>query len=113
MLLEIENLSIDYQDPNGRVCAVRNFNLVMGRERIGIVGESGSGKSTVVRAIMGFIEKPHEVTALKMEFDGIDLRSLPEREWLGIRGKRIAMILQDPRYSLNPVMTVGRQISEA
>jgi len=113
MLLEIEKLNIDYHVPTGKVSAVRDFNLAMGRERIGIVGESGSGKSTVVRAIMGFIEKPHEVNALKMKFDEIDLRSLSEREWLGIRGKRIAMILQDPRYSLNPVMTVGRQIAEA
>jgi peptide/nickel transport system ATP-binding protein len=85
----------------------------MGRERVGIVGESGSGKSTVVRAMMGFIERPNKVSAKKMEFDSIDLRSLSEREWLGIRGKRIAMILQDPRYSLNPVITVGKQIAEA
>jgi peptide/nickel transport system ATP-binding protein len=113
MLLEVEKLNIEYHTPTGTVAAVRDFNLAMGRERIGIVGESGSGKSTVVRAMMGFIEKPNQVSALKVEFDGIDLRSLSEREWLAIRGKRIAMILQDPRYSLNPVITVGRQIAEA
>ena len=113
MLLEVENLHVEYHTPTGTVAAVRNFNLAMGRERIGIVGESGSGKSTVVRALMGFIEKPNKVSALKMEFDAIDLRSLSERKWLGIRGKRIAMILQDPRYSLNPVITIGKQIAEA
>ena len=113
MLLEIEKLDIDYHLPTGAIAAVRDFDLAMRRERIGIVGESGSGKSTVLRAIMGFIERPHQVTAHKLAFDGIDLCSLSEREWLGIRGKRIAMILQDPRYSLNPVMTVGRQIAEA
>jgi peptide/nickel transport system ATP-binding protein len=85
----------------------------MGREKLGIVGESGSGKSMSARALLGLIRPPGEVTARRLELDGIDLRALSDRQWHGIRGRRIAMVMQDPRFSLNPVMRVGDQIAEA
>jgi peptide/nickel transport system ATP-binding protein len=86
--------------------------LSLGRERLGIVGESGSGKSQTGRAIMGLTPPQAEVSAKKLAFDGIDLLSVSSRERRALRGNRIAMILQDPKYSLDPVMTIGRQIVE-
>ena len=83
----------------------------MGQERLGIVGESGSGKSQTGRAILGLT--PGRIDADRIEFDGINLRDAPDRILRDIRGRRISMIMQDPRYSLNPVMTVGWQIAEA
>jgi peptide/nickel transport system ATP-binding protein len=84
----------------------------MGSERIGIVGESGSGKSMTARAIMGLIPAPGRVSADRMEFDGVDLLRQSAGSWRNIRGRRIGMILQDPKFSLNPVMRVGDQIAE-
>ncbi len=85
----------------------------MDREKIGIVGESGSGKSMTARAILGLIRPPGCVRADTLRFDNIDLLSLDRRERRKLRGQRMTMVMQDPRYSLNPVMTVGRQIAEA
>ena len=84
----------------------------LGRERLGIVGESGSGKSQTGRAIMGLTPPHGLVTADRLNFSGIDLLSISARERRSLRGKRIAMVLQDPKYSLDPVMTIGRQITE-
>jgi peptide/nickel transport system ATP-binding protein len=84
----------------------------MGREKIGIVGESGSGKSTVARALMGLVRRPGRVAARRMRLGDLDLAGLDEKGYRAIRGQRIAMILQDPKFSLNPVLPVGRQIEE-
>ncbi len=92
--------------------AVRNVSFALGRERLGIVGESGSGKSTTGRAIMGLVAAPGVVEADEMRLAGNDLLSLDERGFRRLRGKRVAMILQDPKYSLDPVMSVGHQIAE-
>ena len=110
-LLSVENLSVTFNTPKGLVEAVRGVSFDVGQERLGIVGESGSGKSQTGRAILGLT--PGKVSADRIEFDGIDLHDAPARIMRDIRGQRISMIMQDPRYSLNPVMTVGWQIAEA
>ena len=110
-LLTVENLSVTFNTPKGFVEAVRGVSFDVGQERLGIVGESGSGKSQTGRAILGLT--PGKVSADRVEFDGIDLHDAPARIMRDIRGQRISMIMQDPRYSLNPIMTVGWQIAEA
>ncbi|PTE10285.1 ABC transporter ATP-binding protein [Mesorhizobium helmanticense] len=111
-LLEVEDLRVNFPTRIGQVQAVRGVSFSLGRERLGIVGESGSGKSQTGRAIMGLTPPQAQVTARTLAFDGIDLLAAPARERRALRGKRIAMILQDPKYSLDPVMSIGRQIVE-
>jgi peptide/nickel transport system ATP-binding protein len=111
-LLTVRNLGVVYPSDEGDFRAVRNVSFTLGRERLGIVGESGSGKSTTCRAIMGLIPSPGRVAADVMRLGETDLTSLDETGFRRLRGKRIAMVLQDPRYSLDPVMTVGKQIAE-
>ena len=110
-LLSVENLSVTFNTPKGVVEAVRGVSFDVGQERLGIVGESGSGKSQTGRAILGLT--PGKGSADRIEFDGLDLRDAPAQVMRDIRGQRISMIMQDPRYSLNPVLTVGWQIAEA
>jgi peptide/nickel transport system ATP-binding protein len=112
-LLHIEDLHVRFHSRKGEIHAVRGVSWKMGREKLGIVGESGSGKSLSVRALLGLIRPPGEVRAQRIELDGIDLRALSAPQWQAIRGRRISMVLQDPRYSLNPVMRIGDQIAEA
>ena len=111
-LLKVEDLSVTFPTRSGRVEAVRGVSFLLGRERLGIVGESGSGKSQTGRAIMGLTPPNAEVSARTLSFDGMDLLRMAPGDRRALRGKRIAMILQDPKYSLDPVMTIGRQIVE-
>src|SRR5882762_5488632 len=111
-LLAVRNLSVAYPGDSGELRAVRNVSFTLGRERLGIVGESGSGKSTTGRAIMGLVPHPGRVEADVLRLGDTDLLRLSERGFRKLRGKRIAMVLQDPRYSLDPVMAVGPQIAE-
>ena len=112
-LLEVENLSVSFP-AHGRVTqAVRSVSFTLGRERLGIVGESGSGKSTTGRALLGLLPPPALVTADRLALQGQDLRTLSHRAWRGIRGSRMAMVMQDPKFSLNPIMRIGHQIAEA
>ncbi|RVP15812.1 ABC transporter ATP-binding protein [Sinorhizobium meliloti] len=111
-LLTVEDLRVRFPTRTGVVEAVRGVSFTLGRERLGIVGESGSGKSQTGRAIMGLTPPHAEVTAKRLAFEGIDLLSASPKLRRDLRGKRIAMILQDPKYSLNPVMSIGRQIVE-
>ncbi|TIN05890.1 ABC transporter ATP-binding protein [Mesorhizobium sp.] len=111
-LLEVDDLRVTFPTRTGRIEAVRGVSFSLGRERLGIVGESGSGKSQTGRAIMGLTPPQAEVTARKLAFDGIDLLAASPHDRRALRGKRIAMILQDPKYSLDPVMSIGRQIVE-
>jgi len=111
-LLTIRNLRVIYPGDDGDFAAVRNVSFTLGRERLGIVGESGSGKSTTGRAIMGLVSHPGRITADEMRLGDTDLRNLSERGFRRLRGKRIAMVLQDPKFSLDPVMSVGHQIAE-
>ncbi|KAB2659325.1 ABC transporter ATP-binding protein [Brucella tritici] len=111
-LLTVEDLRVTFPTRTGAIEAVRGVSFELGRERLGIVGESGSGKSQTGRAIMGLTPLHAQITARKLEFDGIDLLNVSARERRALRGGRIAMVLQDPKYSLNPVMTIGKQIAE-
>jgi peptide/nickel transport system ATP-binding protein len=111
-LLTVEDLRVRFPTRTGLVEAVRGVSFTLGRERLGIVGESGSGKSQTGRAIMGLTPPHAQVTAKTLSFDGINLISAAPKVRRNLRGKRIAMILQDPKYSLNPVMSIGRQIVE-
>lgn len=112
-LLEIENLRVTFPTPRGDLEVVRGLSFTLGRERLGIVGESGSGKSMTGRSILKLVRAPGRVTADKLTFDGIDLLTRSERQMRPIRGDRISMVMQDPKFSLNPVMTIGEQIAEA
>ena len=111
--LEVENLRVRFATQTGVVEAVRGVSFTVAGEKIGIVGESGSGKSTVGRALLKLVPRPGVVTADRLSFGGTDLLAASERAMRRVRGARIAMILQDPRHALNPVMRVGAQIEEA
>ena len=111
--LRIDDLTVTYPTPSGPVDVVKSVSLRMGSERVGIVGESGSGKSTLARAILGLVRAPGTVRVAHLSFDGEDLTHQSPAGWRAIRGRRIAMILQDPKFSLNPVLRVGTQIAEA
>ena len=112
-LLRVENLSVRYVTPTGTVDALKKVSFELGREKLGVVGESGSGKSTLGRAILKLIPRPGQVSAERIEFMGRDLTRVSEAEMRRIRGKQMTMILQDPKFSLNPVMRTGDQILEA
>jgi peptide/nickel transport system ATP-binding protein len=111
-LLEVADLRVSFPARGGRVEAVRGVSFALGRERLGIVGESGSGKSLTGRSILRLIRPPGRMTARAIRFDGTELTTLSERGMRAIRGARISMVMQDPKFSLNPVMTVGDQIAE-
>ncbi|MHB1104174.1 MAG: ABC transporter ATP-binding protein [Devosia sp.] len=111
-LLIVEDLEVTFPGRGGVVRAVRNASFTLGRERLGIVGESGSGKSTTGRALLGLIPRPGIVTARTMSYAGENLLNCTERDWQRLRGRRMSMVMQDPKYSLNPVKTVGNQIAE-
>jgi len=112
-LLAVENLRVRFHTPTRIVEAVRGLSFTLGREKLAIVGESGSGKSMTGRAILDLVPWPGEVSADRMEFRGQDMMGLDRHGRRAIRGKRISMVMQDPKFSLNPVMTVGQQIGEA
>jgi dipeptide transport system ATP-binding protein len=112
-LLEIRNLSVDFQTRAGPFRAVDGIDLdIDDRDVVAIVGESGSGKSVAMLALMGLLPWTATVTADRLAFDGRELLSLNRREHRAIRGKQMAMIFQEPMTSLNPCFTVGFQISE-
>jgi peptide/nickel transport system ATP-binding protein len=113
MLVQIDNLSIAFPSPTGLSHAVRGVSLRIGAQKLGIVGESGSGKSLTARAILRLLPANARLTADRLTFDGIDILRASERTMRDIRGRRAGLILQDPKYSLNPVMTAGQQIAEA
>ena len=112
-LLSVEDLHVTYDTPTGLVRAVSGVSFELGREKLGIVGESGSGKSQTGRAILGLTAPGGQVRARRLDFEGTDLLNANHSTMRRIRGAGISMIMQDPKYSLNPVMTVGAQIEEA
>jgi peptide/nickel transport system ATP-binding protein len=112
-LLDVENLWVRFPSRHGVFDAVRGVSFTLGRERLGIVGESGSGKSMTGRAILRLIRSPGIVEADQISLEGQDLLKLSEKEMRAVRGQRISMVMQDPKFSLNPVMTIGDQIIEA
>lgn len=113
-ILVVEDLHVAYPNRDGvLVDVVRGVSFTLGRERLGLVGESGSGKSQTGRAILGLTAPGGVVTAKRLEFRGIDLLHCSAAQRRQMRGGRIAMVLQDPKYSLNPVMTIGAQVVES
>lgn len=112
--LEVKNLIISFRTQGGKVQAVRDisFDLHKG-ETLAIVGESGSGKSVTNRAIIGILAGNAIVEGGEIVYDGQDLLKISEEEFHKIRGDKIAMIFQDPMSSLNPIMKVGKQLTEA
>lgn len=111
--LHVNNLTITFPTARGPVQVVKSLSLSMGAERVGIVGESGSGKSMTARAILGLVRHPGIVEVDELSFDGQDLQGLSQKAWREVRGRRIAMVMQDPKFSLNPVHRVGQQIAES
>lgn len=112
-LLDVENLRILFKGAHEDNLAVRDVSFQVRREKVAIVGESGSGKSQTCRALLKLTPKTGSVHASKMRFGDIDLLQASERQMRTIRGNRISMILQDPRFSLNPLMRIGDQVAEA
>lgn len=122
-IFAVEGLSVDFKQQR----VVDNISFQLGHERVALVGESGSGKSITARALMGLVRSPGKVSAKKLSYysDNTDaqgnpgkiiehdLTSLKPKQWGALRGSEIAMVLQDPRYALNPVRTVGKQIEES
>lgn len=111
--LEVKNLQISFRTDDGMLQAVRDisFSLEEGRT-LAIVGESGSGKSVTSRAIMGILPGNARVEGGQILYEGQDLLKLSEQALCDLRGSRIAMIFQDPLSALNPVMRIGKQITE-
>ena len=113
-LLEIKNLSVNIATDQGDVHAVRDVSLSLEPgETLAIVGESGCGKSVFCKSILGILPVRAEVAGGEIFFKGRDLAGLSEKELEAVRGKEISMIFQDPVSSLNPTMSIGRQIVEA
>lgn len=112
--LEVKNLIISFRTNNGTVKAVRNISFDLERgETLAIVGESGSGKSVTARAIMGILAKNAIPEGGEIIYDGQDLMKIDEEDFHKIRGNRISMIFQDPLSSLNPIVRIGKQLTEA
>lgn len=113
-LLKIKNLKTNFFIDAGTVQAVRGVDIVLKRgESLGIVGESGSGKSVTMLSIMGLLEENTSVTAEELKFNGENLLEKNKEDMRKISGGQIGMIFQDPMSSLNPLFTVGNQITEA
>ena len=112
--LEVRNLTISFRTNNGAVRAVRNvsFDLEEG-ETLAIAGESGSGKSVTNRAIMGILAGNAIIEDGEIIYDGRDLLKIPEEEFHTLRGHKLSMVFQDPLSALNPIMRIGKQLTEA
>ncbi len=111
--LAVEDLRVEFSHAGKVTAAVRDVSFSLGREKLAIVGESGSGKSTVGRSLLRLHPATARVTAKTLRFGDIDLLECSEKQMQSIRGRRMSMIMQDPKYSLNPVIKVGEQIAEA
>ncbi len=113
-LLDVKNLSVSFNSPNGKVQAVRNVSLtVKSGEVLAIVGESGCGKSVLCKAIMKLLPRTAQMESGSILIDGTDIAGYREREMQKLRGRLFSMVFQDPMTSLNPTLSIGRQIAEA
>ena len=112
-LLEINNLSVDFPSRRGQVSAVNKVSLAVAKgEVLGLVGESGAGKSTVGNSVINLLEPPGIISGGEIIFDGTRIDQLSNEEMRKLRGTKIGTIFQDPQTSLNPLMTIGKQLSE-
>lgn len=110
-LLAVENVSVQFPLRRGVVRAVEGVSFRLGPgESLGLVGESGSGKSVAMQAVLRLVPPPGRITQGTVRFEGRDVLGLPESVLRTIRGRRVAMIFQNPRHCLNPVMTIGAQL---
>ena len=113
-ILQVKDLTISFNAYAGKVRAVRGVSFDLNRgETLAIVGESGSGKSVTIKSIMGILAKNANIDAGEILYDGMDLAKLDEKGFCNIRGKRISLVFQDPLSALNPIMKIGKQITEA
>ncbi|WP_366940361.1 ABC transporter ATP-binding protein [uncultured Gilliamella sp.] len=111
--MEVDNLKVDFINGKKITNAVKGVSFNLQKEKLAIVGESGSGKSTIGRAILKLHPSSAIITANKLQFKEVDLLNANDKMMHKIRGRRISMIMQDPKYSLNPLMRVGDQIAES
>jgi oligopeptide/dipeptide ABC transporter ATP-binding protein len=112
-LLKAEDLHVHFRTSKGVVRAVNGIDFTVGaKETLGLVGESGSGKTITSLALLRLVPRPAEIAGGRIHFDGRDLMALSEREMQAVRGKYIAMVFQNPAYSLNPILSVGDQLGE-
>jgi ABC-type sugar transport system ATPase subunit len=113
-ILEVKNLKISFRTSGGNVKAVRDISFDLERGRtVAIVGESGSGKSVTSKAILGILAGNSIIEGGEILYDGKDLLRISEEEMCKIRGDKVSMIFQDPLSSLNPIVKIGKQITEA
>ena len=113
-ILQVNNLSVSFQTYAGTVQAVRDVSFTLNRgETLAIVGESGSGKSVTTKALLGILPANGKLTGGSILYDGHDLTKYTDRDFSAIRGKRISLVFQDPLSALNPIMRIGKQITEA
>jgi peptide/nickel transport system ATP-binding protein len=112
-LLKVDDLAISFPSDSGPVAIVKSISFEVGHEIVALVGESGSGKSMTGRAIMGLLPRRAMVSASQLTLDGQDLQKLTPSGWNRMRGRGMGLILQDPKFSLNPAHRVGRQVEEA
>ena len=113
-ILQVNNLSVSFQTYAGTVQAVRDVSFTLNRgETLAIVGESGSGKSVTTKALLGILPASGKITGGSILYDGHDLTKYSDRDFSAIRGKRISLVFQDPLSALNPIMRIGKQITEA
>jgi oligopeptide/dipeptide ABC transporter ATP-binding protein len=112
-LLAVEDLHVHFQSGDGIIRAVNGVDFTVGaRETLGLVGESGSGKTITSLALLRLVPRPAKIVRGRIVFENSDLMTLAEREMQTVRGKRIAMVFQNPAYSLNPILSIGDQLSE-
>src|SRR5438034_6642572 len=113
MILEVEHLKVQFPTRRGTLTAVddASFSIAPG-EILGVVGESGAGKSLTGLAVIGLLDPPGRISAGEVRLEGRRIDDLPAEAIRRLRGRRIAMIFQDPLTSLNPLYTVGRQLEE-
>lgn len=112
-LLDVRGLRIGFPGPDGqRIDVLKGIDFTLGTEKVALVGESGSGKSLTARALLGLVPRPARVSAEHMRLGDDDLLRLNEKQWQTLRGTRLSLVLQDPKYSLNPVLKVGTQVEE-
>ena len=113
-VLEVKNLSVGFLSHGKKMSVIRNVTMdVYQGETLAIVGESGSGKSVFTKTFTGMLDANGFISSGSIMFDGMDVSKFKSsKQWMGIRGKRIATIFQDPMTSLNPLLTIGYQIEE-
>ncbi|HYG54243.1 MAG TPA: ABC transporter ATP-binding protein [Burkholderiales bacterium] len=113
-MLEVRDLCVQFPSRDGPICAVNGVSFDLGKSEIlGLVGESGSGKSVTGYALIGLIDPPGRIVSGSVRFHGEELVGMPEEAMRRIRGRRIAMVFQDPMMTLNPVLSIETQMVEA